>query len=361
MPAGDAAESGSLSSISVTGELSFEDMPDLVEADEEDQIHAIGGQPGGPGRTFKQSQPRDGKGTKLQNECDFCDAWGCQSKEKGGPTKCICRWDSKFDLRTKLTNGQANYCKMARGWHGEHKEAKTLKGVRFTVRKAHVDDKDAKNSMAKGSMSAIVEFRSLFGEEDIDDPVAFDKWLSDMDADAPGISALGDLRREEGLLPTDALVIEGSVAIDEDKVSPGSGESAITLLALKEAQEAVQSTELDAARSKERANQLARQNAELRAERDAAIGKAKVHDATPVRSTINPALVPPPSPAYTLLSPRANASGGAHETPATKYKKDKKNDMTVAEHLATAILITERKLKVKENTRSIVKKAEGTR
>ena len=88
---------------------------------------------------------------------------------------------------------------MARGWHGEHKEANTLKGVRFTVRKARVDDKDAKSSMAKGSMSAIVEFRSLFGEEDIDDPVAFDKWLSDMDADAPGISAIGDLRREEGL------------------------------------------------------------------------------------------------------------------------------------------------------------------
>jgi hypothetical protein len=95
------------------------------EADASDTLLALR-QPKRGGQQDKRYKPQD-------NDCDYCDAGACQSNKRGGPTKCICRWNSTFDL-DKIGRSNAKYCKLARKWHEANPSAPTLKNVRFTIK-----------------------------------------------------------------------------------------------------------------------------------------------------------------------------------------------------------------------------------
>ena len=177
-----------------------------VACDPQEQLNAMGANGGRPSnkppgseRNDKQRQPAGGNGVRLENDCDYCDAWSCQSRKKRG--KCICKHDSTFDLQSptcKLTSGAKGYVKMARKWHLAHPEAKTLKGVTFRSRPAT----DADKNKTAGSVAAICTIGELLGSDDTKED--FNKWLEAMDAACPGLSALGDLA------PTDEIVIESA-------------------------------------------------------------------------------------------------------------------------------------------------------
>ena len=130
VPAGTAERAGAMLN------LLSDELPALVSAcdecdDQGDAVHAMQAPGGGGAR--KSSQKKRFK--PAENDCPFCDAGACFANKNGGASKCICRWNSTFDLK-KLESSNARYVKMARKWHEANQSATTLKGVRFTVRPA---------------------------------------------------------------------------------------------------------------------------------------------------------------------------------------------------------------------------------
>ena len=86
-------------------------------------------------RNTKRTSKPPGEAKRSVNKCKFCDAFGCQSDEHGGPERCICRYNSPFDI-SKLPDGQSRHVRLTRSWHKENKHVTTLKGVVLKLKKA---------------------------------------------------------------------------------------------------------------------------------------------------------------------------------------------------------------------------------
>ena len=166
-----------------------------------------------PGATLLPvAASRSAAGAKPQGEkkgnCKFCDSWLCKSEEMGGKSKCICCWDSAFDL-TKLSAGAARYCKIVRRWHDQNRRAPTLKGVNFRVTPtssgaaggARRPDAPAWRPGpprgGAGGVTVVASLQSMLGEGEAQ--TDFDAWLAAADADGPGISVIGDMSGADGI------------------------------------------------------------------------------------------------------------------------------------------------------------------
>ena len=125
LPAGTPVDRPALVFLGPDGQLVL-DQCGGCDDDDTSGLNAIGG----GGARFSGPPP----GASV-NKCKFCSSFYCQADDKGGAQHCICRWDSKDSLES-CSRGGKRFVIMARRWHEANKSAPTLKGVRFTVRRA---------------------------------------------------------------------------------------------------------------------------------------------------------------------------------------------------------------------------------
>ena len=98
------------------------------------------------------------------SKCDFCDCYSCESRDRGGIDKCICRWDSAFDLaRTSFSDATKGYITKLRAYHKQNRTVSTLKGVKFT---------------RGATINSLMTLDDLFGENS--DEAAIEDWLQDI-------------------------------------------------------------------------------------------------------------------------------------------------------------------------------------
>ena len=191
---------------------------------EEETLNTLGGERGGGDRGNRgggdrgyrqgsQHSPQPGAKSIADNNCTFCDSYICQSALHGGPSKCICRWDSKFKIdEEKTSRGNARHVRIARKWHGLNKTVRTLKGVRFRFTKEGEERKPTGGSPGQ-QVASIVMQQCFPGESG---QAEFDEWLSSQDANGDVFMALGlDSTMEIEAYVDGDLELEFGVAQDD--------------------------------------------------------------------------------------------------------------------------------------------------
>ena len=155
-------------------------------------LNALGSDVGAGGgnprdRNPRDRNPRDRGGGADEAKCDNCRAFACH--RQGGD--CICKSDSKFNVRDIKEGGRREYVKLMRKYNKANPGKTLLVNVQLVRDAMGIADPRASEKSA-GNVNFMATVASVLGDEMGDDSNAIDKWLAEQADDADGFFVLGD-------------------------------------------------------------------------------------------------------------------------------------------------------------------------
>ena len=208
-----------------------------------------GAPPGGEYRDKDKDKDRDKDKDKdkEKKKCNECRAFAC--KKPGG--KCICKWDSTFDLSAITNTGKRQYVELMRAYNKMH-PTKSLANVSVKVVREEVDKGKGDSNKRTGNMAYLTSVSAVLGDE-VSSVSELDAWLTAHDSEPGGFYVLGDTSGEGVLkfevVEDETLATEPATDAVLNAMSSSSKSSTCSSLSARTAGE-VTETELEMAKLK---------------------------------------------------------------------------------------------------------------